>query len=48
GMQTQLNDIQSLLESAVIVDDTAEGEKNKKAKDLSPATTQGGINQLNP
>ncbi|GJZ55955.1 hypothetical protein Tco_0611148 [Tanacetum coccineum] len=41
SMQTQLNAIQSLLESAVIVDDTAEGEKIKKAKDANPATTQG-------
>nr|GEV01933.1 hypothetical protein [Tanacetum cinerariifolium] len=40
-MQTQLNDIQSLLESAVIINNIAEGEKNKKAKDPSPATTQG-------
>ncbi|GJS24112.1 retrovirus-related pol polyprotein from transposon TNT 1-94 [Tanacetum coccineum] len=30
-----------LLESAVIIDDTAEGEKNKKAKDANPAATQG-------
>ncbi|GKA40988.1 hypothetical protein Tco_0733581 [Tanacetum coccineum] len=36
-----LNDIQSLLESAVIIDDTAEGEKNKKAKDANPTATQG-------
>ncbi|GKD56884.1 hypothetical protein Tco_1290271, partial [Tanacetum coccineum] len=27
--------------SAVIVDDTTEGEKIKKAKDANPATTQG-------
>nr|GEV44540.1 hypothetical protein [Tanacetum cinerariifolium] len=39
SMQTQLNDIQSLLEPAVIVDDTAKGEKNKKAKDSNPAAT---------
>nr|GEU51681.1 retrovirus-related Pol polyprotein from transposon TNT 1-94 [Tanacetum cinerariifolium] len=39
SMQTQLNDIQSLFEPAVIVDDTAEGEKNKKAKDSNPAAT---------
>ncbi|GJW92216.1 hypothetical protein Tco_0169769 [Tanacetum coccineum] len=41
SMQTQLNDIQSLLESAMIIDDTAEGEKNKKAKDANPAVAQG-------
>ncbi|GJZ98952.1 hypothetical protein Tco_0671503 [Tanacetum coccineum] len=41
SMQTQLNDIQNILELAVIVDDTAEGEKNKKAKDAYPAATQG-------
>ncbi|GJX48583.1 hypothetical protein Tco_0273773 [Tanacetum coccineum] len=39
GMQTQLIDIQGLLESAVIIDDTAEGEKNKKDKDANPAAT---------
>ncbi|GKC24227.1 hypothetical protein Tco_1026377 [Tanacetum coccineum] len=39
SMQTQLNDIQSFLESAVIIDDTAEGEKNNKAKDGKPAAT---------
>nr|GEY08501.1 hypothetical protein [Tanacetum cinerariifolium] len=41
GMQTQLINIQSLFESAMIINDTAEVEKNKKAKDLSLATTQG-------
>nr|GEU53192.1 retrovirus-related Pol polyprotein from transposon TNT 1-94 [Tanacetum cinerariifolium] len=41
GMQTQLNDIQSLLKSAVIVGDTDEGEKNKKANDLSPCYYSG-------
>ncbi|GKA28783.1 hypothetical protein Tco_0715028 [Tanacetum coccineum] len=41
SMQTQLNDIQSLLESVVIIDDTAEGQKNKKAKDANPAVAQG-------
>ncbi|GJR60982.1 hypothetical protein Tco_1503144, partial [Tanacetum coccineum] len=40
SMQTQLNDIQSLLESAMIVNDTAKGEKNKKAKDANPPATQ--------
>nr|GEX28057.1 hypothetical protein [Tanacetum cinerariifolium] len=41
SMQTQLNDIQSLLESAVLIDDTAEGEKNSKAIDTKPVATQG-------
>ncbi|GJR18509.1 hypothetical protein Tco_0967036 [Tanacetum coccineum] len=41
GMQTQLFEIQSLLKSAVIIDDTAEGEKNKKDKDEIPAAIQG-------
>ncbi|GKB43946.1 hypothetical protein Tco_0888888, partial [Tanacetum coccineum] len=40
SMYTQLNDIQNLLDLAVIVNDTAEGEKNKKAKDAYPASTQ--------
>nr|GEW01413.1 hypothetical protein [Tanacetum cinerariifolium] len=39
GMQTQLNEIHSLLELAVIIDDTVEGEKNKKDKDANPAAT---------
>nr|GEW91708.1 hypothetical protein [Tanacetum cinerariifolium] len=34
-------DIQSLIESVVTVDGTAEGEKNKKAKGSHPATSQG-------
>ncbi|GKE08733.1 hypothetical protein Tco_1412284 [Tanacetum coccineum] len=41
SMQNQLTDIQGLLESEVINDDTAEGEKNKKDKDANPAATQG-------
>nr|GEU51620.1 hypothetical protein [Tanacetum cinerariifolium] len=41
GMQTQLTDIQGLLESTVIIDDTAEGEKNKKDNDANHAATQG-------
>ncbi|GJW57797.1 hypothetical protein Tco_0104528 [Tanacetum coccineum] len=41
SMQTQLNNIQSLLESAVIIGDTAEGEKTKKANDVNTAVTQG-------
>nr|GEY67168.1 ribonuclease H-like domain-containing protein [Tanacetum cinerariifolium] len=41
NMQTQLPDIRSLLESTVIVNDTAGEEKNKKAKDPNPAATQG-------
>ncbi|GJU01413.1 hypothetical protein Tco_1111751 [Tanacetum coccineum] len=41
SMQTQLNVIQGLLESTVIIDDTAEGEKNKKDKDANLATTRG-------
>ncbi|GJZ52597.1 hypothetical protein Tco_0607112 [Tanacetum coccineum] len=32
---------ESLLESAVIIDDTAEEEQNKKAKDANPVATQG-------
>nr|GFA56776.1 hypothetical protein [Tanacetum cinerariifolium] len=48
SMQTQLHGIQSLLESAVIVDDTAKGEKNKKAKDPNPTATQGSLNQMKP
>ncbi|GKE15898.1 hypothetical protein Tco_1423475, partial [Tanacetum coccineum] len=40
SMQTQLNNIQSLLESAVIIDDTTEGEKTKKANDVNTAATQ--------
>nr|GEV08386.1 retrovirus-related Pol polyprotein from transposon TNT 1-94 [Tanacetum cinerariifolium] len=48
GMQTQLNDIQSLLKSVMIIDDATEGEKNKKAKDPSPATTQGEPQSAEP
>nr|GEY45279.1 hypothetical protein [Tanacetum cinerariifolium] len=48
SMQTQLNDVQSLFESVVIVDDTAEGEKNKKAKDPNPAATQGEPQSAEP
>ncbi|GJX02603.1 hypothetical protein Tco_0186516 [Tanacetum coccineum] len=47
-MQTQLNGIQSLLESAVIIDDTSVGEKNKKAKDANPAATQGEHQSAEP
>nr|GEV34853.1 hypothetical protein [Tanacetum cinerariifolium] len=39
---------QSLLESAVIVDDTAKGEKNKKAKDANPVATQGEHQSTEP
>nr|GEV82255.1 hypothetical protein [Tanacetum cinerariifolium] len=39
-MQTQLNVIQGLLESAVIIDDTAKGEKNKNDEDANPGVTQ--------
>ncbi|GKE46329.1 hypothetical protein Tco_1477587, partial [Tanacetum coccineum] len=48
SMQTQLNDIQSPLKSTVIVDATAEGEKNKKAKDANPAATQGEHQSAEP
>ncbi|GKA97274.1 hypothetical protein Tco_0825168 [Tanacetum coccineum] len=48
SMQTQLNDIQSLLESAVIIDDTAKAEKNKKANDANPAATQGDHQSVEP
>nr|GEV68089.1 retrovirus-related Pol polyprotein from transposon TNT 1-94 [Tanacetum cinerariifolium] len=48
SMQTQLNDTQSLLESAVIVDDTAEGEKNKNAKDPNPPITHGEVQSAEP
>nr|GEV99888.1 hypothetical protein [Tanacetum cinerariifolium] len=48
SMQTQLNNIQSRLESAVIVDDTAEGEKNKKDNDSNPAATQGEPQSAEP
>nr|GEY13594.1 retrovirus-related Pol polyprotein from transposon TNT 1-94 [Tanacetum cinerariifolium] len=39
---------QCLLEIAVIIDDTTEGEKNKKTKDPSPATTQGEPQSAEP
>ncbi|GKG40012.1 hypothetical protein Tco_0466789, partial [Tanacetum coccineum] len=32
---------EGLLESAVIIDDIAEGEKSKKVKDANPSATQG-------
>ncbi|GJS32018.1 hypothetical protein Tco_0530400 [Tanacetum coccineum] len=40
-MQTQLQDVKDLLESAVIIDETAEGEKKLKDKNSIPALTQG-------
>ncbi|GJZ81777.1 putative reverse transcriptase domain, reverse transcriptase zinc-binding domain protein [Tanacetum coccineum] len=40
-MQTQLQDMKDLLESAVIIDETAEGEKNQKDTNAIPAPTQG-------
>nr|GEX44229.1 hypothetical protein [Tanacetum cinerariifolium] len=48
SMQNQLNNIQSLLESAVTVDDTTEGEKNKKAKAPNPVATQGEPQSAKP
>nr|GFA06131.1 hypothetical protein [Tanacetum cinerariifolium] len=48
SMHTQLNDIQSLLESELIIDDTAKGEKNKKAKDPNPVATQGDPQSAEP
>nr|GEW40946.1 hypothetical protein [Tanacetum cinerariifolium] len=41
GMQIQLSDIQSLLESAVIVNDTTEGEKTKQDTEAILDPTQG-------
>ncbi|GJZ92868.1 hypothetical protein Tco_0664933 [Tanacetum coccineum] len=41
SLPTQLHKAVGLLKSAVIIDDTAEGEKNKKDKDANPAATQG-------
>ncbi|GKD02467.1 hypothetical protein Tco_1177441 [Tanacetum coccineum] len=40
-MQTQLPDVKELLESTVIIDKTAEGEKKQKDKNAIPAPTQG-------
>ncbi|GJS71014.1 hypothetical protein Tco_0703855 [Tanacetum coccineum] len=40
-MQTKLQDVQDLLESAVIIDESAEGEKKKKSKTAIPASIQG-------
>ncbi|GJU18761.1 hypothetical protein Tco_1146727 [Tanacetum coccineum] len=40
-MQTQLQKVKDLLESAVIIDETAKGEKKQKDKDAIPALTQG-------
>ncbi|GJR81705.1 hypothetical protein Tco_0152490 [Tanacetum coccineum] len=40
-MQTQLQDVKDLLESAVIIDETAKGEKKQKDTDAIPAPTQG-------
>ncbi|GJY89986.1 retrovirus-related pol polyprotein from transposon TNT 1-94 [Tanacetum coccineum] len=40
-MQTQLQDVKDLLESAVIIDETAEGEKKQKDTNAIPAPTQG-------
>ncbi|GJV29362.1 hypothetical protein Tco_1385810 [Tanacetum coccineum] len=41
SMQTQLLDIKDLLKSKVIIDETAEGEKNKKDENTIPDPTQG-------
>ncbi|GJS06422.1 hypothetical protein Tco_0363218, partial [Tanacetum coccineum] len=41
NMQTQLQDVKDLLESTVIIDETAEGEKKLKDKNAIPAPTQG-------
>ncbi|GJU88981.1 hypothetical protein Tco_1301404 [Tanacetum coccineum] len=40
-MQTQLQDVKDLFESAVIIDETAEGEKKQKDRNAIPAPTQG-------
>nr|GEZ63429.1 hypothetical protein [Tanacetum cinerariifolium] len=48
SMQTQLHDFQNLLELVVIVDNTTEGDKNKKAKDPNPAATQGKPRSAEP
>ncbi|GKE37542.1 hypothetical protein Tco_1460947 [Tanacetum coccineum] len=41
NMQTQLQDVKDLLESAVIIDKTAEGGKKLKDTNAIPAPTQG-------
>ncbi|GJW92906.1 retrovirus-related pol polyprotein from transposon TNT 1-94, partial [Tanacetum coccineum] len=41
NMQTQLQDVKDLLESTVIIDEIAEGEKKLKDKNAIPAPTQG-------
>ncbi|GJY68431.1 hypothetical protein Tco_0471413 [Tanacetum coccineum] len=41
NMQTQLLDVKDLLESVVIIDETAKGEKKKKDENAIPASTQG-------
>ncbi|GJV32407.1 hypothetical protein Tco_1392807 [Tanacetum coccineum] len=40
-MQTQLQDVKDLLESAVIIDETAKGKKKQKDKNAIPPPTQG-------
>ncbi|GKC30669.1 hypothetical protein Tco_1037963 [Tanacetum coccineum] len=40
-MQTQLQDVKDHLELAVIIDETAEGEKNQKDTNAIPDPTQG-------
>ncbi|GJY56423.1 hypothetical protein Tco_0455538 [Tanacetum coccineum] len=40
-IQTQLQDVKDLLKSAVIIDETAKGEKKQKDKNVIPAPTQG-------
>ncbi|GJS59942.1 retrovirus-related pol polyprotein from transposon TNT 1-94 [Tanacetum coccineum] len=40
-MQTQLQEVKDLLESAVIIDETAEGEKKQKDTNAIPTPTQG-------
>nr|GEV25956.1 hypothetical protein [Tanacetum cinerariifolium] len=40
--------VTTLVKSVVIIDDIAEGEKNKKAKDPNPAATQGGPQSAEP
>nr|GEU78344.1 retrovirus-related Pol polyprotein from transposon TNT 1-94 [Tanacetum cinerariifolium] len=43
NMQTQLQDVKNLLESAVIIDETTEGEKKKKDDNETHAPTQGDL-----
>ncbi|GJS03176.1 retrovirus-related pol polyprotein from transposon TNT 1-94 [Tanacetum coccineum] len=43
-MQTQLQDVKDLLESAVIIDETAKEEKKQKDTNAIPAPTQGEHN----